>query len=87
MLLDGFSLGSGAVEFLIVDVSGDLFGQFVNFNEGDLVGIYSGRELFITYGAGDGNDVALFSAVPEPAAAMLFAMGAIACGLRRRRFS
>jgi len=58
-LLDGFELDAG-MTFEIVDVGITLMGQFAGLGEGSLVGNF-GRELFITYAAGDGNDVALFT--------------------------
>ncbi len=63
-LLDGLSLDAG-ISFEIIDVGGELSGQFDGLNEGALVGNF-GMNLFITYAAGDGNDVALFtlSALP-----------------------
>jgi T5SS/PEP-CTERM-associated repeat protein len=64
-LIDGFTLQQ-AQEFLIADVSGVLSGQFNGLAEGDLVGNYRGIDLFITYKGGDGNDVGLFTPVPEP---------------------
>jgi hypothetical protein len=56
-----FSLGASQ-EFLVLDVAGALSGQFVGLGEGALVGNFGGTDLFITYAAGDGNDVALFTA-------------------------
>jgi len=49
-------------QFVIADVAGNLVGQFDGLAEGALVGNFTGRDLFITYAAGDGNDVALFTA-------------------------
>lgn len=40
-------------------------------------------DLFITYAAGDGNDVALYT-VPEPASAVLLLLG-LGAVIRRRR--
>ena len=37
-------------------------GAFTGLGEGDLVGTFGDMELFITYAAGDGNDIALFTA-------------------------
>ncbi len=65
VLLDGFQLEPGQ-EFMIVEVDSLPIGQFRDLGEGDLVGDFGGTELFISYVAGDGNDVALFTAaVPE----------------------
>lgn len=82
--LAGFEIPMGG-EFIIADVGGNLFGQFRDLDEGDLVGDFSGQHLFISYRSGDGNDVALFSAVPEPGSAFLLLAGAIGYGLRRRK--
>ena len=64
-LLGDFEFGFGQ-EFIVADVGGQLFGQFDGLDEGDLIGTYSGRQLFVSYSAGDGNDVSFFTAVPEP---------------------
>lgn len=63
-LLEGVALDSGMV-FEIVEVGESLAGQFANLDEGSLVGNF-GKNLFITYQAGDGNDVALFTAPSLP---------------------
>lgn len=63
--LDGFSFGPGQ-EFIIADVSNVLTGQFTGLNEGDLVGNFGGTDLFISYTAGDGNDVSLYTEVDVP---------------------
>ena len=85
-LINGFELGASQ-EFLILDIDGSVTGLFAGFGEGDLVGNFGGRDLFISYSAGNGNDVALFTAVPEPAAmtvvTMAFLMTLI--GYRRKR--
>lgn len=60
-LIDGFTL-SLYDEFLIADVAGTLSGEFNGLSEGSLVGNYGGTNLFISYQAGDGNDVALLAA-------------------------
>jgi len=59
-LIDGFTL-SLYDEFLIADVGGALAGQFMGLGEGSLVGNYNGTDLFVSYQAGDGNDVALLA--------------------------
>lgn len=65
VLLDGFQLVSGQ-EFMIAEVDNLRIGQFEDLDEGALVGNFAGTELFISYVAGDGNDVALFTAAtPE----------------------
>ena len=84
-LLNGFEFDLGQ-EFIVADVGGQLFGQFSGLDDGDLIGTYSGRQLFVSYSAGDGNDVAFFTAVPEPAGCI--AAGLILIGLltsRRQR--
>jgi hypothetical protein len=58
-LINGFTLGPDAL-FEILDISGVRTGEFSGLAEGDLVGHF-GRDLFITYEGGDGNDVALFT--------------------------
>lgn len=60
-LLDDFTLEVSA-EFIIAQVDGNLSGAFSNYADGDLVGTFDGTDLFIDYDAGDGNDVALFTA-------------------------
>jgi len=50
-----------------------------------LVGNFNGVDLFITYGAGDGNDVAFISAVPEPNSALVLVSLLLFAGLKRRR--
>ncbi|HEX6962391.1 MAG TPA: hypothetical protein VF175_11025, partial [Lacipirellula sp.] len=59
-LLDGFALGPNSV-FEILDIAGARAGEFAGLGEGALVGDF-GEKLFITYAAGDGNDVALYTA-------------------------
>ena len=63
--LNGFTLSDNQ-QFLIGNIAGSRNGFFSGLGEGSLVGNFSGRDLFITYGAGNGNDVALITAVPEP---------------------
>jgi pectate lyase len=58
-VLEGFAL-SPAAQFEILDVVGALTGEFEGLAEGGLVGNF-GQDLFITYAAGDGNDVALYT--------------------------
>ncbi|MEZ6096351.1 MAG: PEP-CTERM sorting domain-containing protein [Pirellulaceae bacterium] len=84
-LIDGFTL-SGNQEFLIANSSGALSGQFIGLDEGGLVGVFAGHELFITYGMNDGHGVGLFTAVPEPNSTILFSLvGGIACLVMVRR--
>ncbi len=82
-LLDGYELGFGQ-EYLFADVRGTRQGMFANLNEGSLVGTFSGRDLFISYSAGDGNDIALFTAVPEPST--LWPLLLIGLAFSRRRY-
>ena len=77
----GLELGQ---HFGIIDVAGTAAGQFSGLGEGDVVGNYGGLDLFVTYAAGDGNDVALFT-IPEPASALVLVLGALVL-LRRRRW-
>jgi len=62
-LLNPFTLSAGQ-SFEIIDVGGTLSGTFLDLAEGGLVGEFNGFNLLITYTAGDGNDVALLSALP-----------------------
>lgn len=83
-LLDDHTLAADQ-EYLIADIFGDLFGQFAGLEEGDLVGTFGGRQLFISYTAGDGNDIGLFTAIPEPGSTSLLIALATSLLLRRRR--
>ena len=65
-LINGFTPSFGN-EFEILDIAGTLSGQFLGLDEGALVDNFGGMDLFITYTAGDGNNLALFT-IPEPAA-------------------
>lgn len=58
-LLDGFTLEPN-LSFEIIDIAGGQSGSFAGLAEGALVGTF-GQDLFITYTAGDGNDVALYT--------------------------
>ena len=83
-LLAPFVLGEYQ-QFNILSVGGTLAGTFNGLAEGGFVGNFGGTDLFITYAAGDGNDVAL-SSVPEPAALTLLALGGLTLlGLTGRR--
>ena len=89
LLINGFSLGAGQ-SFEIFDVGGSLFGAFAGLGEGGLVGAFGGRDLFITYQFGDGNDVALFTTgtsapVPEPSTWFLFGSGLAGLAYWRQR--
>jgi hypothetical protein len=82
-LIDGHRLSANEL-YLIGDIAGVRSGQFQGLDEGALVGNFSGRDLFITYTAGDGNDIGLFTAIPEPSAAVL-SLGVLTCLLIGRR--
>jgi hypothetical protein len=83
-LLDGFMLGAGE-SYLIADIGGTLSGTFSGLSEGAWVGNFGNRDLFISYSAGDGNDIALFTAVPEPSAALMIGSLALFFVPRRKR--
>lgn len=82
--IDGFELESGH-EFLIADINGLQSGQFDGLDEGDLVGRFSGIDLFISYTGGTGNDIRLFSPVPEPTVFWLVLFSFSGASLVRRR--
>jgi hypothetical protein len=85
-LLDGFTVSAGQTfDFLTLD--GIITGSFTGLSEGSLVGNF-GQDLFITYLAGDGNDIALFSAsvVPVPPSVWLMGTGLLGLvGFSRRK--
>lgn len=83
-LLGDFQLGLGD-EFLIAETAGNVSGQFIGLSEGDLVGSFGGTDLFITYSGGNGNDVGLFTAIPEPASMTFASLMLVGCAIRRRR--
>ena len=83
-LIDDFKLGFNQ-EFLIADITGTRTGFFDGLSEGDLVGNYGGMDLFISYGAGNGNDISLFTAIPEPGAVGLLSCLMLGWMTRRRR--
>ncbi len=83
-LIDGFELSFGH-EFLIADIDGMQSGRFDGLDEGDLVGRFSGVDLFISYMGGSGNDIRLFTPVPEPGSAWLAFVLMSCAPLRRRR--
>lgn len=60
-------------------------GTFAGLAEGDYVRTLGGRSLFVTYEAGDGNDVGLFFAIPSPGTAALMSLGLGACLMPRCR--
>ena len=99
-LIDGFTLAADQT-FLVFDIAGMAEGRFVNYAEGDRVAVNAGGvgfspELFITYRAGDGNDIALFTrgldkiqggvatVVPAPATAAWMLLPATLVRRRRR---
>lgn len=83
-MINNFAPAPGQA-FTIIDVGGERHGEFAGLPEGAAVGNFGGRDLFVTYQAGDGNDVALFTAVPEPAALLLMLGVATAMALTGRR--
>lgn len=83
-LINGFTLGENQ-EFLIADIGGSLTGEFQGLSEGSLVGTFNNQDLFITYSAGSGNSIGLFTAVPEPSSLGLCLMIGFAAWSRRRR--
>lgn len=83
-LINGFT-PTAAASFEILDIGGTRGGIFAGLNEGALVGNFGGTNLFITYAGGDGNDVALGTAVPEPALLAMIGLSGLALMRRRRR--
>ena len=83
-IIDGHTVGSNEF-YLIAEVDGEVSGQFNGLDEGAFVGNFHGHDLFISYQAGDGNDLALFSSVPEPGSAWLLIATSFGLVLRRRR--
>ncbi len=63
-LIDGHTLGPDD-EYIIGNVFEVRTGEFNGLGEGDLVGSFDGTDLFITYAAGTGNDIALFTQVSD----------------------
>lgn len=82
-LMSGYTLGANQ-SYLIGEIGGNRFGQFQGLGEGSLVGSFAGSELFITYTAGNGNDIALYTAVPEPACGLALVLGFTLVSVRRR---
>jgi hypothetical protein len=83
LLLDGVALEPNQ-EFLIALIQGARQGEFTGLVEGSVVGVYGGVPLFITYSAGNGNDVALYT-IPEPAAWALLVSTLLSSASPRRR--
>ena len=82
-VIDGFVLANNQ-SFQFANVDGNLFGEFSNFADGDLVGTFGGVNLYIDYQGGGGGGIALFS-VPEPSSVMLILFGSAVCAIGRRR--
>jgi len=61
-LIDGLELAAGR-SFLVATIGGTRSGEFAGLPDGATVGAFTGFDLFIDYGAGDGNDIALHTAV------------------------
>ena len=82
--LEGFQLIEG-MSFTIVDVQEKLSGEFDGLREGAWVTSYQGIDLFVSYKAGDGNDVGLkaVTAVPEPNTFFLIAILSLMTKIRR----
>lgn len=59
--LPSISISPG-MSFKIIDLGGTRTGEFAGLADGALVGNFGGVDLFIDYDAGDGNDIALFTA-------------------------
>ena len=61
-LINDYILKPGK-EHKIINISGEQFGSFKNYDEGDLVQAkrHEGQKLFISYAGGDGNDVVLYT--------------------------
>lgn len=79
----GFAPDLGDV-YKILDVADTISGQFTGLPEGALAQTIGGVDLFISYAAGDGNDVALYTTVPEPTTAAMLALAALGLAARRR---
>ena len=63
-LISPFELTAGH-QFIIVQVGGNLSGNFIGLREGDVVGTFGVADLKISYTGGDGNDVVLFADEPS----------------------
>ena len=83
-LIDDFELQPGHV-FNFLRAGGVLSGQYDELSEGELVGNFGGQDLFIKYGGGDGNDVTLFTAVPEPTTTVLIGSLFVILGIIAKR--
>ena len=70
-LIDDYIL-KPSKEHKIINISGEQFGSFKNYDHGDLVQAkrHEGQKLFISYTGGDGNDVVLYTKdVTQPSSA------------------
>ena len=82
LLIDDFEFEEG-MSFNFLRVGGTLIGEYDGLSKGDLVGNFGGEDLYITYTAGSGNDVALYT-VPEPTTLLLALLDLVAAPLRVR---
>lgn len=84
-LIDGFGLDLNQTFDILR--AGELVGMFDGLAEGGRVGTFGGYDLFITYAAGDGNDVRLYTssvtAIPEPQTYALLLAGLGLLGFRK----
>ena len=80
-LISPFAL-SNFQQFDIVNVGGTLSGTFAGLPQDALVGNFGGTDLFISYTAGNGNDIALYT-IPEPTSLALLGLGGLTLMLRR----
>jgi hypothetical protein len=83
-LIDGHTLGVNQ-SYLIGEVGETLSGQFNGLGEGSLVGNFGGINLFISYAGGNGNDISLFTAVPEPSSLIMLGFTALGFFFQRRK--
>ncbi len=56
-----------AQTFNLINIQGSRSGIFTSHNENDVITTINDIDLYITYAAGDGNDIALYT-IPEPTA-------------------
>lgn len=83
---DGFELEEDQ-EFLIGSVNGSMIGEFHELQEGSRVATFGDVGLHVTYRAGSGNDIGLYtlSAVPEPSSMLMVVVVLGLLSSRRRR--
>ncbi len=88
-LINGFTLDEGMVfDFLTIGNPASGSGTFLGLSDMARIGTFGGYDLRITYGAGDGNDVRLFSsvtAVPEPATFAILGLASFGLIVLRKR--